>query len=473
MKNLTALVAALTMAMGASAQTAGRNYNQEGKEFGKGQLDPSYNRAATTDPKTVPYYNENPPQKKSYGATSLFDVGTARINSCKGESPSSDRMANQECEAVNFLSKNPRAHFELSANDPAIIAARDAINNAGKYADSVNQTACTTKTTETPAETAQRVCAEYLAVDQTQCSVGWTIQRDDDSNFQCDQTYKATEILTCDSSATVTCANAGYEISGVSTKNSGIFHDVSVTPVPESDGLYKIRFATGARNGGPKRCGTQGWSEIGFNLDSAGSGGSTLTLQIDNLDDTLAIAVNDQTVFAYAPGYTLKSGYTNSINLDWLERRQAAFKLNYTWTQPLATCTNYTYTGGGTVTGCSQYEYSSTETVTYTAAAKLLDYCPSSLKMKPSAVPGRSLFCNYEGKLVLNGGEGSGVGLTKVDAELPLVKGANKITVYWGTLISDGGACGGVDVTGEIYNIKRDCEVSWSDTCSALEERSK
>lgn len=476
MKQLAVAIAVMAVATGVGAQT--RNYNQEGKAFGQSNLGTSYNRATTTDPKTVPYYNENPQQKQSYGAPNLFDVGFARIESCKTEAPGTDRMANQECQAVNFLAKNPRARFQLTPNDPAIVAARNAINNAGKYADSVYQNACTTKTTRVPEERALRGCAEYLAIEDAQCTEGWVVYRDDDSNFQCEQTYKAVEILTCEKTLYSTCSRDGATITDTSTSNSGIFTAVTITPNASKTGLYDYKFDRPYRS-----CGSEGSAQIDFNLDEVGSG-SYMTLNISNLDDTAVVAVN---------GYTVFAGYPNAgpqYSGDWFSRDKAAFQLGYSWTETIGqTCTNSVYDWRTETTTCTEW---APNNATFTATAKLLDYCPAGYAItnqkdfvycnpdngqctNPSSntadtMPG--FFCNSEGKFLINRHEGDGTWAGSVSASMPLRAGRNSISVYWGTS-SYGGACGNVLVTGQIYNVKAQCTDQWSDNCAALEERTK
>jgi hypothetical protein len=207
-----------------------------------------------------------------------------------------------------------------------------------------------------------------------------------------------------------------------------------------------------------------------------------LTLNLSNLDDTAAVAVNDYTVFA---------GYPNSgpqYSGDWFRRDNPAFQLGYQWTEQIGqTCTNWDTSGD--MSYCTAY---APRYMTFTSNAKLLDYCPAGYGItqqkdfvycdgesgqcstpdpySPNNLSG--FFCNAEGKFLINRQEGKGTWGGSVSTTMPLKVGKNKIVVYWGTG-NWGGACGNVHVAGQIYNVKQQCTDQWTDNCADLEARTK
>lgn len=227
MRTAFAAVAALILGFGCQAHAA--DQNAEGKTFGKSQLNKIMDSMSDQNAKDAPLYNANPPQKSSYGAASLFDVGSGRINSCRTSTGTGSRIADQECEAVNFLAKNPenRVRFNLNPSDPAVLASRGHANSAAGMLDLVSGgQACTDRTTTTPAERTSETCAEYVPVEEKSCTVGQRVDVNADSNFQCDVTYKAYETLKCERRLTVSCeAPAGNCAAGGLRPGSAVVTD--------------------------------------------------------------------------------------------------------------------------------------------------------------------------------------------------------------------------------------------------------
>ena len=76
------------------------------------------------------------------------------------------------------------------------------------------------------------------------------------------------------------------------------------------------------------------------------------------------------------------------------------------------------------------------------------------------------IFCNSEGKFLMNRREGNDAAGASLSSQMPLLSGANKIQVYWGTGLGNGG--GGVTVTGQIYNVAPVCATLWNDGCAGM-----
>jgi hypothetical protein len=174
--------------------------HDQGINFGKSTVNSSAANASPAKAQDTPYYNPNPKQGVGFSSTDIFGIGVSRINGCKTEAKGTDQMANQECEAVNFLAKNPdnRKRFQLPSNDPAILAGRDAINKA--KLDTLSDNGCVMKTTTTPDEHRIESCNEYNPVANNDCIMGRQVVVDDYSNYQCDQTLNAYEYQKCNKS---------------------------------------------------------------------------------------------------------------------------------------------------------------------------------------------------------------------------------------------------------------------------------
>ncbi|MBK4737818.1 hypothetical protein [Noviherbaspirillum pedocola] len=174
--------------------------HDQGINFGKSTVNSSAANASPAKAQDTPYYNPNPKQGAGFSSTDIFGIGVSRINGCKTEAKGTDQMANQECEAVNFLAKNPdnRKRFQLPSNDPAILAGRDAINKA--KLDTLSDNGCVMKTTTTPDEHRIESCNEYNPVANNDCIMGRQVVVDDYSNYQCDQTLNAYEYPKCNKS---------------------------------------------------------------------------------------------------------------------------------------------------------------------------------------------------------------------------------------------------------------------------------
>ncbi len=157
-------------------------------------------------------------------------------------------MANQECDAVNFLAKNPedKVKFPVSPNDPIVKGIGNTINNA--TGGNVSQQ-CTTKTTTTPDIYATEVCNEYNLSEAKACTMGQVVEVDADSNYLCNTTHNALQSLDCHRGAVPTILQApqpfNYAVdqgSNVPTWTSQTFNmNLSVQGTPQSFTLTGYR----------------------------------------------------------------------------------------------------------------------------------------------------------------------------------------------------------------------------------------
>lgn len=211
-----------------------------GIEFAKSQLGKSAANVNQNNAKSTPFFNPNPKQAAGFVSTDIFGIGSSRITECKSEAKSNDKVANQECEAVNFLAKNPdnRKRFQLSSNDPAVLAGRSAINNAKK--DMFSDNGCVLKTTTTPSQYRIKSCNEYNPVSAMNCVMGREVVVNSSSNFMCDATLNALEQVNCNRGVSPVFAsypqswsvNRGSEVPEWSTRTFDI--SISIEGVPDN-----------------------------------------------------------------------------------------------------------------------------------------------------------------------------------------------------------------------------------------------
>ena len=212
------LAGLLAVAVGALADP-----HSEGTELGKSTLGKLSSNVTSANAKSMPFYTDTPSQSSQFGSSSLFTVGTSRINSCKTEADGPDAIANQECDAVNFLAKNPyeRVKVDVDENDPIISGIGEIINNAKP--DEITES-CGTKTTTTPDIYSTEVCNEYNLSDQKICSMGQVVDVDTKANFQCNVTQNALETVSCDKYLVLSCQPpiAGCTGSGIAVNSATI-----------------------------------------------------------------------------------------------------------------------------------------------------------------------------------------------------------------------------------------------------------
>lgn len=279
----TATMVALAMSMG----QVNADPHSDGLELGKNNLNKLSSKVNNSNAQTMPHYTNKPPQSQNFGSSDLFGVGVTRINTCKTETHGPDQIANQECDAVNFLAKNPeqRTKFPVDPNDPIISGIGDTINNA-KGGD-VTQV-CTTKTTTTPDIYSTEVCNEYNLADAKACTMGQVVQVDAKSNYQCNVTKNALQTYTCDAYISVACpqvpayCDAGGITTGSVSKSTGTA-TVSFAP-PYLDFYQRINTVN-----------TRETSTFQFNIDNINLI-SVFTLVYVQQDNWLGLKINGKLV---------------------------------------------------------------------------------------------------------------------------------------------------------------------------------
>lgn len=439
------------VALAAAGVASGGEINSQadafkaGQDFSKGakgQSAASGSVKGTTAKDQVPKYSEDPKEASAFGGgkTPIGGNGTAKINECKTKT-AGNAYDQQECDAVNYLNNMNRTNtFTIDKKtDPLLVGSKDVINNPGVI----------------PATGTSMCHIEKVTVPGTY------------ETETCEQSTVLTTVA-CKNTLMPECGYVGTPITTKNTSRSGafVYSDLWASGGP---GMYAYNLEVPYRN-----CGGDGAAEVNFNLDTIGFG-SYITINMANLDDAAAVAVNGTTVFAGYPN----AGPVYSGGMFPTERTD--FQIGYGWTEDVGgdVCVAYDYDGY-----CTKYQHQ----VSYQgfwANTKLLDYCPGGYGPTPqkayqycdwesgycSPLDGYSgrqvmgFFCNAEGKFLMNRHEGGGTWGGSVSSVMPLKQGMNTIKVYWGTGYW-GKACGNVKVYGNIYNVAPGCTQKWDDQCA-------
>lgn len=172
----------------------------QGKDLGNSKNEATFSgigSGAVSD--KVPAYGSTPTEAQLFqgGQGQLSGHGSGKIQSCATYTPGIDKRSNQECEAVNFLARNPeiRPQFNITSDDQMIINAKNLRNNAESIYQSIGinggegtSTQCATKTETTPAQYTTETCTSLQEVEIKQCTLGREVNIDADANFQCERT---------------------------------------------------------------------------------------------------------------------------------------------------------------------------------------------------------------------------------------------------------------------------------------------
>jgi len=203
------VLAALLASQLALAQTGGsQSAFEAGKLLGQGKNQGAFSGiTGGSAQNSIPRYGTSTPEANYFagGKGETFGPGIGKMQSCATYTPGSDRVANQECEAVNFLARNPnvRPQFNIGQNDPMMQKYRNLRDNAEQaFAQffpggrgSSNQ--CVTRNETIPGQYSTETCVSMQEVGTQQCTIGRVINIDTDANFQCEQTINAYETLKC------------------------------------------------------------------------------------------------------------------------------------------------------------------------------------------------------------------------------------------------------------------------------------
>lgn len=152
--------------------TALQQAAQAGTNFGNSTLLPSTSAINPTGPQAgMPNYNTAAQQFPPGNSSTVRSAADAKILTCKGFVPGGNVANNQECDAVNFLQKNPTTRKKVAINpatDPAITVpggVLSSVKNGTNPLVASNQATqgaaagqCQSTTTTIPAVTNKQFC---------------------------------------------------------------------------------------------------------------------------------------------------------------------------------------------------------------------------------------------------------------------------------------------------------------------------
>ena len=176
MKRVLSIAAMLAAVGVASAQTittpadafnAGKDFANTGKGVAGGKIN------SGTGSNVLPYYSTTAPETANFqgGRSLIGGAGTNKQIQCETyKAPNAFQQ--QECDAVNFMSKNPtqRQKFNIDKQtDPILTGSKGVINNPGTAPASGTGQVCRTVTQNNPGEYVTETCTTARKTDFSEC----------------------------------------------------------------------------------------------------------------------------------------------------------------------------------------------------------------------------------------------------------------------------------------------------------------
>jgi hypothetical protein len=278
---------------------------QAGKTLGAGSRQNAASQiSAGSAMGKVPSYGASAPETNYFqgGRGELSGHGVTKMQTCATATPDSDPIKRQECEAINFLARNPntRPQFDLS-NNPMFARAKNISNNAENIFGSLGMggtgstTQCVPRTITSPAQYTTDTCSSIREVGEQQCTMGRVINIDTDSNFQCDQTINAYETLKCRRSSNLTCTGGGDGCDQGGIVPNSWAGDMATSWFSDGAGNYILQFGTIGNNY------WSGWAitqdrTLTFTIRDVGLI-TRFALTRASFDDWILVQVNGATVY--------------------------------------------------------------------------------------------------------------------------------------------------------------------------------
>lgn len=181
------------------------------------KFDPTYYNSSGNAPESALFQGGNGQPSAS---------GLAKLNNCQTGAPNPDKFLQQNCDAINFMAKNPatRPHISLPpsmfapskaimTNAPALAAGSLGVANTnavGGFTGCTNQTVTPPPTLET--------CSEFTGTAAQQCTIGRVVLADKFTEYQCDKTNDIYLPQSCDKTVNVSVVQSPYcSVSGSAT----------------------------------------------------------------------------------------------------------------------------------------------------------------------------------------------------------------------------------------------------------------
>lgn len=174
---IAALLAAVGMASAQTIKTPAEAFNA-GKDFansGKGAASNMVN--GTIGRQQLPNYGTTAPESANFqgGKNLIGAVGTNKQVTCKTyRAPNAFQQ--QECDAVNFLSKTPTTRPKYTIDkktDPLLTGSKSLINNPGSVPGASTQQ-CRVERVKTPATFLTETCTESQTLENIKCKRGFS-----------------------------------------------------------------------------------------------------------------------------------------------------------------------------------------------------------------------------------------------------------------------------------------------------------
>ena len=310
----------------------------------------------------VPRYEGQPAEANSwYGGGAMIPKtqGNSKITGCATNPADPDIYQRQECEGINFVSKNRtvRPDVSIDANEKLATGTHDIVSDPKDTLDkygwtipfnpdgsigTIPEAACGTETIIVPERTKEESCSIYYGAEFFLCQTALNVQVDPNFNYSCLETKLKNQNYNCNK-----VLNAWCEISGSNCAGSGIhagspFGDMLVSFYP-SGGQYLLEFGTIGDNYWGGGGGTIYDRTMYFNV----VGKDRLAkfyLQYIEFDDYLQIKINGHLILV-SPGHA--SNGELSIRLVGTGRFQypAVFNGNLQMGRPELNRSNKVYPG--------------------------------------------------------------------------------------------------------------------------------
>jgi hypothetical protein len=179
----------------------------DGRSLGSGSINNAFQGIGNgTGAQAVPGYGQNSTQSQYFqnGQGQLSGPGIAKITDCSTLPPDADTYRRQECDAINFVARNPavRPPFSIDrANDPLItnanaIARNPTMTFTGITAGTSTEQ-CRVVTDTQPATFATETCNDYHEVTSNFCSTARQITVDQNHLYQCVEQMQTLSNASC------------------------------------------------------------------------------------------------------------------------------------------------------------------------------------------------------------------------------------------------------------------------------------
>jgi len=179
----------------------------EGGALGSGSINGAFQGIGSGNAASmVPGYGQSATQTQLFqgGQGQLSGPGVTKVTDCASQVPDADTYRRQECDAVNFVARNPsvRPAFSIDrATDPLISRANSIASNPTLQVTGINigssTEQCRVVTETMPATFSTEVCTEYRPVTSNFCSTDRQIAVDQHHLYQCVEQMQTLSDATC------------------------------------------------------------------------------------------------------------------------------------------------------------------------------------------------------------------------------------------------------------------------------------